>query len=403
MLDIDFLEPLLMRNERKIVLVVLDGMGGIPFEEGGWSALEAAATPNMDALARLGVTGLAHPVAPGITPGSGPAHLGLFGYNPLKYEIGRGVLEALGIDQPLTPLDVASRANFATRDESGIIVDRRAGRIPTEKNRELCALLSEHIKKIDDVDVIIRSGKEHRFVVVFRGENLSGEVTDTDPQKEGYPLKPVKPLGPEAERTASIINRFIADANRILADQRPANTFLMRGIAKRPDMPTMEQAFGLTSGAIATYPMYRGLASLVGMDLLPTKESPEDEVVTLEEHFASYDFFFVHFKKPDSKGEDGNFEAKVHAIEEVDALLPRITGLNPDVLMVTCDHSTPARLKSHSWHPIPIVLCADTCRPDKAARFTESECLRGGLGILYSAELMPILLAHALKLKKYGA
>jgi 2,3-bisphosphoglycerate-independent phosphoglycerate mutase len=410
MIGQDALVPLLIKNENKIVLLVLDGLGGLPREPGGKTELETAKTPNLDSLAEKSTLGLTDAIARGITPGSGPAHLGLFGYDPLQYQIGRGVLEALGIGLELTPRDVAARANFATRNENGVITDRRAGRISTERNLELCALLQGRIAQIDDVQILIRPGREHRFVVLFRGDNLSGDLSETDPQKEGRKPPPAAPLPPpddpghaSAARTARIVNGFVARVNEILADQHPANTLLLRGLAKVPHIPSMETRYGVRSACIATYPMYRGLAKLVGMTLLPTGDSLVDQVRTLKDHSASYDFFFLHYKKTDSAGEDGNFEAKVAAIEHFDQHLPQVLALRPEVVVVTADHSTPCALRGHSWHPNPFLLCSPSCRPDGLREFSEKSCARGSLGRFPAKEAMPLLLAHALRLGKYGA
>jgi 2,3-bisphosphoglycerate-independent phosphoglycerate mutase len=382
---------------------VMDGLGGIPDPIRRKTELEVAATPNLDGIALHGICGLIDIVAPGITPGSGPGHLALFGYDPLKYEIGRGVLEALGMDLTLTPDDVAVRGNFATMDANGIITDRRAGRIATATNVELCKLLQSAIQEISGVKVLITPGKEHRFVILLRGKGLSGDLNDTDPQKEGLPLKPPQGTTPEAKRTAGIVTEFIRQANGVLASQHPANTVLLRGFAKHPEIPSMKEAYGLRCGAIASYPMYRGLARLVGMDILPTGETVEEEFKTLVEHFKEYDFFFLHVKKTDSYGEDGNFPKKVEVILEVDAQMPRLMALAPDVLVVTGDHSTPSALKSHSWHPVPYILWARTCIPDEVNEFSERSCAKGMLGRFRAVEGMRLMLAHAQRLAKFGA
>lgn len=394
-------EELTVKNEKKIVLAVMDGLGGIPYKSGK-TELETAKTPNMDRLAREGSCGLAIPVLPGITPGSGPAHLSLFGYDPLKYEIGRGILEALGVGMEVTERDVAVRGNFATI-ENGIITDRRAGRIPTEYNKELIALLSEKIKEIDGVKIILRSGREHRFVLILRGDGLSDHVADGDPQKEGLPQKLPEAISPEGKKTAEVAAKFVKKTEEILKGKHPANTVLLRGFSKYPGIPSMERIFKLTPAAIATYPMYRGLAKLVGMDILETGETIGDEIDTLKKHWEHYDFFYLHIKKTDSYGEDGNFEAKVKIIEEFDSHLPEILSLNPDVLVITGDHSTPSRLKSHSWHPVPFLLKSEYCFNDGLESFNERECRKGSLGIFHAVDGMALMLANALKLEKFGA
>ncbi|MDP2807071.1 MAG: 2,3-bisphosphoglycerate-independent phosphoglycerate mutase [bacterium] len=403
MLSDELLKPLLVPNDKKIVLIVADGLGGLPLETGGKTELETAVKPNLDALAKKSCLGQTVPVSLGITPGSGPAHLALFGYDPIKYQIGRGVLEALGIGLEMTPKDVAARANFATVNSDGIITDRRAGRIPTEKNMELCAKLQAAIKKIDQAEVIIRHGKEHRFVVLFRGHNLCGDLADTDPQHEG--LKPYRSryMCSEGQPTALIVDKFVAMANEVLKNEHPANTILLRGFAKHPDIPSMYDRFGIKTAAIAAYPMYKGLAKLVGMAELETGPSTEEEFKTLDRNYDKFDFFYIHIKKTDSYGEDGNFAAKVKVIEELDAALPLVTKLNPDVLVITGDHSTPARLKGHSWHPNPFLLYSPYVRSEGFSAFSEQNCAQGSLGCFPSASAMLLMLANALKLDKFGA
>lgn len=397
----DFTRSLQKDNGSKIVLLVADGLGGLPLEPGGLTELETARTPQLDALARRGTLGGSIPVLPGITPGSGPGHLGLFGYDPVRYQIGRGVLEALGIDFDLGPNDVAIRGNFCTLDAAGNISDRRAGRIGTDRAVPLCAKLDAI--QVPGVEVLVRHVKEYRLVIVFRGEGLGGDVDDTDPQATGVP-----PLAPVArnvasERTAQVATDFLKQARAVLADDGPANFLTMRGIDKRPAIPTYQEVYGLRAAAIAVYPMYRGLARLVGMNVLDAGQTLRDQCARLEAAWQDYDFFFMHFKYTDSTGEDGNFAAKVQRIEELDAAIPRITALRPDVLIVTGDHSTPSKLRSHSWHPVPTLLAADTCRFDGSESFGERQCLRGGLGQFESKYLMPLALAHAGRLEKYGA
>lgn len=406
MIDLKTISELVEPNTTKIVMLVMDGVGGLPLEPGGLTELETARTPNLDALAAKSITGMITHIGPGLTPGSGPGHLALFGYDPLKYQIGRGVLEALGIGFDLLPQDVASRCNFCTLDENGLITDRRAGRIPSEVGRKLVQKL--RTIELPGVQVFVEPVKEYRFVVVLRGEGLSGDLTETDPQRLGVPPAPVEPrpdaADPEAAaRTAKLFNAFIAQARRILADEYPANGHLMRGFAKQPPMPTYQEVFGLRAAAIAVYPMYRGLAKLVGMDVLKAGDTGADEIDTLEKVYNDYDFFFVHIKWTDSAGEDGDFDRKVRVIEETDALLPRILALHPDVLIVTGDHSTPALLKSHSWHPVPLLLYSQYCRYDDVAEFSERGCARGALGNIPAVNIMPLALANALRLTKFGA
>lgn len=394
------MRSLTMQTPGKIVLLVMDGLGGVPRD--GRTELEAADIPHLNKLAAASELGSSDPIARGITPGSGPSHVALFGYDPMTHEIGRGVLEALGVGLHMTPRDVATRGNFATLID-GKITDRRAGRIPTEKNQKICEELSNALSKIDDVEVIIEPGKEHRFTVLFRGDGLDGRVADADPQKEGKAPLPAEALAPEARRTAEIINEFVRRANEVLKGHHPANTVLMRGFAKYPDIPTMSDLFKLKPAAIATYPMYRGLAKLVGMKILDAGQTIEDEFATLRREYANHDFFYVHIKKTDSYGEDGNFAEKVHIIEEVDRHIPSLLALEPDVIVVTCDHSTPAVLKGHSWHPCPFLLWSKYCRPGGASRFSEAECAHGSLGRFPAKEAMSLMLANALKMEKFGA
>ncbi len=400
MIDLNVLKDLSVKTPTKIVLLVFDGLGGIPHPDTGKTELETAKTPNLDLLAKEGICGLTDPVNPGITPGSGPGHLSLFGYDPVKYLVGRGVLEALGMEFDLTEGDVAARCNYCTVDDDGIITDRRAGRIPSEQNAELCEKLRSI--KIDGTELFIMPGKEHRFAVVFRGQGLTGEVNDTDPQKVG--LKPREPiaLSPDADKLVQTVNEFIAKARPILMDSHPANMILFRGISQRPNLPQMGDIFKLNPAAIASYPMYRGMARLVGMEILDTGGTFADELDTLVQNWANHDFFYVHIKYTDSSGEDGDFERKVRVIEEADALLPKLVDLKPDVLVVTGDHSTPAILKGHSWHPVPILLKAQYCRTDNCTEFSETACINGGLGRFLAADIMALAMANALKLDKFG-
>jgi 2,3-bisphosphoglycerate-independent phosphoglycerate mutase len=406
MVDLKTISDLVMSNDNKILMLIMDGLGGLPLTPDGLTELETAKTPNLDALAAKSICGMITQVGPGLTPGSGPGHLGLFGYDPLEYQIGRGVLEALGINFDLQPNDVASRCNFCTLDENGLIVDRRAGRIPSDVGKRLVKKLRQI--ELPGVEVLVEHVKEYRFVVVLRGEGLSGELTESDPQQVGVPPLPIEPLpdadDPEAaERTADLFNTFVAKAREILADEHPANGHLMRGFAKRPDMPMFPEVFGVKAAAIAVYPMYKGLAKLVGMDILETGSTAEDELDTLEAAYDDYDFFFVHIKWTDSAGEDGDFDRRVEVIESVDAILPRVTALEPDVLIVSGDHSTPALLKSHSWHPVPAMLSSPYCRYDDVKKFSERACIHGGLGNIPAVNLMPLALANALRLNKFGA
>jgi 2,3-bisphosphoglycerate-independent phosphoglycerate mutase len=397
----DLVRQLKVKNDSKIVFLVADGLGGLPVEPGGPTELEAATTPHLDALARRGVCGSMTMIKPGITPGSGPGHLALFGYDPLRYLIGRGALEATGVGFKLGPKDVAVRCNFCTLDAAGNIIDRRAGRISTEESSPLAVKLRQI--KIPGVQVFVEPVKEHRFCVIFRGERLGGNVADTDPQKTGVPPLPPVPLDEQSRWTAEVAKQFVAQAQQILAAHPRANGLTMRGFSAAPAIPSYEDVYGLRAAVIAVYPMYKGLAQLVGMEIVGQATTLSQQIDSLEAAWPDYDFFFVHFKYTDSRGEDGNFAEKVKMIEQFDAIVPRVTALRPTVLVVTGDHSTPARLASHSWHPVPVLLVADTCRPDDCEGFSEIDALRGGLGHFEAIYLMPLALAHAGRLAKFGA
>ena len=399
--QLDLVRELAEQAASKIVMLVADGLGGLPLEPGGKTELETAATPNLDRLAARGTSGSSIPVLPGITPGSGPGHLGLFGYDPLEFKIGRGALEATGIGFELGPDDVAARGNFCTLDAAGLIADRRAGRIASEESFKVVERLQA--VKIPGVETFVRPVKEHRFVVVFRGQGLDGRVADTDPQAVGVaPLDP-QPVVSAAARTAEVAKEFVRQARAILADEPKANGMVLRGFAAKPQLPSYAELYGLRAAAIAVYPMYKGLAQLAGMKLVGKAQSLDEQIDELARHWEEFDFFFLHFKYTDSTGEDGNFAEKVRRIEELDRALPRIEALRPDVLVVTGDHSTPSRLKSHSWHPVPTLLVADTCRPDGLAAFSEKDCLRGGFGIFPAKHLMLLAMAHAGRFGKFGA
>jgi len=390
-----------MSSPTKIILLVIDGLGGLPRPETGKTELETANTPNLDKLAVEGVCGLSDPVSPGITPGSTPGHLALFGYDPVSFNIGRGALEAIGVDFDLQPGDVAARGNFCTVDKAGLLTDRRAGRISTEKCAELCQLLDGLI--IGDVKILVCPVREHRFIAVFRGGDLSPEVSDSDPQQPGVAAKVITALSPEADEMAGIANQFVAQAKVTLAEHLPANMVLLRGFSRRPHFPSLSEIYKLKPAAIASYPMYRGLARLVGMEVLETGTGIEDEFKTLKRNYANYDFFFLHIKETDTAGEDGDFDRKVAVIEQIDNALPELLSVQPDVIVVTSDHSTPALLGGHSWHPVPALLYSKWCRPDKVSEFSESACIAGGLGRFPATQIMPLAMANALKLAKFGA
>ena len=398
---LDVIRPLVIANTTKIVLLSLDGLAGLPRPETGLSEMETARLPNLAALAQEAACGLIRHVAPGITPGSGPGHLGLFGYDPLQYQVGRGVLEALGIEFDLRGGDVAARGNFCTVDAQGLITDRRAGRISTET----CIRLTDRLREIrlPGVELFVEPVKEHRFVLVLRGPSLSGHLSETDPQVLGKPPLPVKPLEAGAARTAEFVNAFIAEARRRLADAAPANMVLLRGFDQLPELPRFPAIFGLRAGAIAAYPMYRGLARLVGMDVLKTGATFADELGTLRQHWSSYDFFFLHYKDTDKAGEDGDFDAKVAALERLDAFVPEVRALEPDVFVVTGDHASPSVLAGHGWQPVPVLIHSRYAGADPVRAFTERACAAGTLGVFPSHHLMPLVMANALRLTKFGA
>lgn len=401
MVDFDFIAPLVKVGDTKIVLLVIDGLGGLP--KRGDTELAKARTPNMDSLLKSAELGLMHPIKPGITPGSGPGHLAVFGYDSRKFIVGRGVLEALGIGFSLKKGDLATRANFATIDKDGNIADRRAGRIPTKQCEKLCEKVREI--RIPGTEVFIQPIRDYRAAVIFRGRGLSDRLSESDPQKTGVPPLKVEPLSEKAKKSAKIVNDFIAKAREILKDSYPANMILLRGFGFYSELPAMGDVYKIKPVAIAGYPMYRGVARLVGMDVAENFTGIEEQFESLKELFNSskYDFFFVHVKYTDSHGEDGDFERKVRVIEEVDRHIPKITALNPDVLAITADHSTPALYKAHSWHPVPLMVVSKWARVKKHAKFSENECASGNIGAIEAVDLMSLLLAHAGRLKKFGA
>lgn len=400
----DLIKGLLKKNQSKIILFVLDGLGGLPVD--GKTELEAARTPNLDALARESACGLHLPVALGITPGSGPSHLALFGYDPLKWEIGRGILEAMGLGIEVRATDIAIRCNYATIG-NGVIKDRRAGRPATEISRKVTERLQREIPSMDGVEFIFGPGMEHRFALVMRfpkplppGADM---INDSDPQVEGAPPLTLEPKSKEAGNVAAVARKFIEKAAGLLKDERPANYVLLRGFSTHPRMPSFAEAYGLNALAIATYPMYRGLARLLGMEAPDVKGGVREQLDLLKAQYHKYDFFFVHYKKTDSRGEDGDFAAKAKAIEEADAAIPEILALKPDVLIVTGDHSTPAVMKTHSWHPVPFILKGPHVLGGLVTGFSERQCLRGEAGVIPAISLMPLALANSGRLGKFGA
>ncbi len=400
----DYLKSLIQPANSKIVLLVMDGLGGLPQTKGGLTELETAATPNLDQVAAEGTLGRITSIKPGITPGSGPAHLALFGYDPLIFDIGRGVLEASGVGLYVQKGEVAVRGNFCTLDENGLITDRRAGRIPNNEAQPVVEKLQSI--QIPGVEMTVQHVKEHRFCAVMKGEGLSPEMKDTDPQVVGKAPYPVVATDPAAEKTAALFNQWVAEARKVLADEPKANGLTLRGFATDPGLVSYQDAYGLKAACVAVYPMYRGVSRLVGMDVVEFEgDQPEDEFAAVKKYWDDYDFFFVHIKKTDSTGEDGNFDAKVKIIESVDKALPGLLALNPDVLLVTGDHSTPAAMSAHSWHPVPFMLWTPTGLhlPDEATSFGERACMRGGLGVFPAIDIMSLALGHAGRLAKYGA
>jgi 2,3-bisphosphoglycerate-independent phosphoglycerate mutase len=402
-LDLNLMRELSVKTDSKIVLLILDGLGGLPLDPAGQTELEAAETPNLDALAARSDLGLSRPVAAGVSPGSGPGHLALFGYDPLRFQVGRGVLSALGVGFDLGEKDLAARVNFATKDQEGKISDRRAGRIPSEKGEELVELLNENLS-VEGVEAFVMHEKEYRAVAVFRGENLSGALADSDPQRTGLEPLTVEPTdgSQEARESAEIANSFVEQANEILANQHPANTVLVRGFGMHPALPSFDETYDLDAAAIASYPMYKGLARLAGMQLLQEGEGIPGEFDTLRANWDDHDFFFVHIKPTDAAGEDGDFDRKASVIEEVDAQIPGLLDLAPDALAITGDHATPAKLKSHSWHGVPFLLASPYTLPTADA-FGERPCAGGTLGVFPAEEIMGFLMGHALKLNRFGA
>ena len=402
MISSEYTKNLCIRDsDAKILFLVVDGLGGLPHPDTGRSELETADLPNLDRVARGGTCGLISPLGAGFTPGSGPAHLALFGYDPWKSEIGRGALSALGLGLDFAPGDVAARLNFCTVDAEGRVQDRRAGRIPTEKGRELCEILQR--AEVPGAEITVAAEMEYRAGVVFRGEGLGDEVSDSDPQVTGIPPKPLLASTPKSARTVEVANAFIGQAAELLQAESPANMVLIRGFGRYPELAQMDEVYGLKALGIAGYPMYRGVAGAVGMDVLQVGWDLESECAALEEHYGDYDFFYVHVKKTDSAGEDGNFDLKVKLLEELDAYIPRLLALEPDVLVVTGDHSTPSTMGSHSWHPVPTAIAGKWALADRASGFSERHCAEGSLGVLPSSSLMALSLAHARRLDKFGA
>ena len=400
LIDLPYLKDICRPTSTKIIMLVVDGFGGLARPDTGKSELETADLPNLDALARRSACGLTTPVAPGVTPGSGPGHMALFGYDPVKYLMGRGVLEALGIDVEMRDGDVAARGNLCTVDPAGRLTDRRAGRIPTSESLSVVELLNRI--EVPGVEIEVFPVRDYRFVLRLRGDGLSGRVRETDPQEMGRPPLEAAALAPEAAKTARAVNAFVEAASRVIGDRERANMVLLRGFSKLPRLPAFGEAYNLSPAAVAAYPMYRGLASLVGMEVLSTGQSFADELSTVEEHFDSYDFFFLHYKPADAAGEDGDFDAKVSALEDLDAYIPRLLDIGAETLVVAGDHSTPALMAGHSWHPVPLLICSSSTKGQGINGLTESACGNGQLGRLPATSVMMIAMAHAGKLTKFG-
>lgn len=403
----EFLARLARPAKTRMVLLVLDGVGDLRSLDQPRTALEAARTPYMDALARRSALGRIVPAGTGITPGSGPGHLSLFGYDPRTPEadIGRGVLEALGSGVDVRPGDVAARGNFATVDSSGKLTDRRAGRIATSECKRLVRLLRGAIeaRPIAGVEVQLTAGVGYRFVLLLRGEGLSPRIHDTDPQRLGVsPLEP-QPREPEAAATADKLKEVLAVLQEAVVDEPEANRLLLRGFSVLPNLPQLGEVHQMRCGAFAGYPLYRGVAGACGMEVVPCGKSFGDTLAEAERHWDRFDYFFLHVKGTDAAGEDGNLDAKVAVIEEVDAQLPDLLALEPDVLAITGDHSTPAPMKAHSWHPVPLLLNSARCFIDECTLFNETAAIRGHLGTFPAQDLMALMLANAGRLKKFGA
>ena len=401
-MNYEFLKKLIIPAETKIVMLIMDGLGGLPIEHGGKTELEAAYTPNLDALAAHSALGFSSPAGPGIAVGSGPGHLAIFGFDPIEYEIGRGALEALGVEIDLGPNDIAARGNFCKVDENGVVIDRRAGRLSTPEAMKLAKILNEI--RLDGAEVHIEPVKEHRFALVMRGEGLNPSIRNTDPLKDGLPPHRAEAIDKASQKAADLLNEFIDQAHYVLRDEEHANMILLRGFDRLPEVPKYGDLFGLKAASIAVNGMYRGVSRLVGMQVLPVEGyNIEDEFTTLESYWNQFDFFYLHIKQTDTHGEDGDFYRKVKVIEHVDTQIPRLLALKPDVILVTGDHSSPAGMRSHSWHPVPAMVYSKVVREDYIAEFGERACARGSLGIMPAKDFMPLLLANAGRIAKYGA
>lgn len=402
--SVELAESLALPRGGRILLAVLDGLGDVSVPElEGRTPMEAADIPNLDALARDSALGQHVPVAQGITPGSGPAHMALFGYDPVDNLIGRGVLEVLGIGFPLEMGDLAARINFCTLDADGVITDRRAGRIATSESAALAEKLDSIA--IPGVQVMVRPVKEHRACVVFRAEGFVDGLSDTDPGTVGQKPLPVGSSSPECARTAEVVGEFVRQAQELLKDQPLANGILLRGIALNRKFRSFGDRFRLNPAAVALYPMYKGLASLLGMTLFESSPGDLSGQITAVHSALSHghDFVFLHHKYTDSAGEDGDWKRKISAMEDFDNALPAFLRAGFDVVAITGDHSTPCPMKQHSWHPVPLLLHGGHQRVGWNEGFSERQAVSGALGTINSLDLMPLLLASAGRLEKFGA
>ena len=401
MITFPYLSEIVRSNDSRVIMVVVDGLGGIPSSDTGLSELESARTPNLDQLAQSSDCGLSTPVLPGITPGSGPGHLSLFGYDPIEHVIGRGALEAFGAGIVMKQGEIAARGNFCTIDNTGLITDRRAGRIPTTECQRLCTMLSSIT--IPQITLRVVPGEGHRFTIVFKGENLSSDISSNDPQATGIQPLTIVGLNKPSNPMIQVVNSFLDQARELLRNEQQANMVLLRGFSSVPNIPSMANSYQLNPAAIAAYPMYRGLAQLIGMTVLPTGITFQQEIQTLVDNYLQYNFFFLHYKDADTAGEDGDFKSKVKALEEFDHLIPELTALKPTVLAITGDHSTPAVMKGHSWHPVPFLIHSKYAIKGITPTFSERSCKSGSIGVIPAQHLMLSILAHADKLTKFGA
>ena len=400
MIDSPYIKDLTRQTDSKIVMLVVDGLGGYPHPETRKSELETADLPNLDRLARESACGLTTPVAPGVTPGSGPGHMALFGYDPVKHLIGRGVLEAVGIGLKLGKGDVAARGNFCTVDKDSLLVDRRAGRIPSEESAPLVERLGRI--ELDGATLSVDLVRDYRFVLVLHGDGLGDRVTETDPQALGAPMLEATALSEDSRATARAANAFVTGARYALSGRATANMVMLRGFSRLPTLPQMTDFYRLRPTAIAAYPMYRGIAQLLGMEVLETGTTFDQQIDTVEQHYSDYDFFFLHYKAADAAGEDGDFDAKVHALQELDTGIPRLLKLEPHTLVVAGDHATPSVLGSHSWHKVPLMVHSPITKGDGVEAFSENALATGSIGNVPATSVMMLAMAHAGKLRRFG-